>query len=133
MRLLALDAGPDIPITRGMIVVGRDLTCDARLQSVYVSRVHCCLARVGGDLVVRDLGSTHGVRINGDRVRTGWLRAGDELTIANLRYKLDGERGPELTRTAAVGLDHPEDDDHSTRRATGLQDWRGARRNSTPA
>jgi hypothetical protein len=35
---------------------------------------------------VRDLGSTHGIRIHGRRVGSGRLRAGDELAIAQRRY-----------------------------------------------
>ena len=38
-------------------------------------------------LVVRDLGSTNGIRINGRRVESGRLRLGDELSIAHLRYR----------------------------------------------
>src|SRR5262245_7248149 len=93
MRLLAMDTGPDIPIAGAMIVIGRHPTCDTRLDSSYVSRVHCCLTPVEEDLLVRDLGSTHGIRINGHRVLAGRLRAGDELSIAHLRYQLDGCRG----------------------------------------
>jgi pSer/pThr/pTyr-binding forkhead associated (FHA) protein len=42
-------------------------------------------------VVVRDLGSTNGIRINGERVETGRLRPGDELSIAHIRYRLEGE------------------------------------------
>jgi pSer/pThr/pTyr-binding forkhead associated (FHA) protein len=48
-------------------------------------------------LVIRDLGSTNGVRINGERVVEGHLRAGDELTIGNHRYEVrwDGSANAE--------------------------------------
>jgi hypothetical protein len=39
-----------------------------------------------GEVLVRDLGSTNGTRINGRRVAAGRLRPGDELAIADLRY-----------------------------------------------
>ena len=38
--------------------------------------------------MVRDLGSTNGIRINGIRVVEGRLSTGDELTIGNSRYKV---------------------------------------------
>src|SRR4051795_5752574 len=97
-RLVALDEGPDIPLDRAMVVVGRHPQCDARLDSLRVSRHHCCMTQDHGEVVVRDLGSTNGIRINGQRVELGRLRPGDELSIAHIRYRLDnGQQGHEAT------------------------------------
>jgi hypothetical protein len=71
LRLVALNGGPDIPIDKAMIVVGRHPACDTRLDSILVSRRHCCMTVVSGELEVKDLGSTNGIRINGHRVETG--------------------------------------------------------------
>ncbi len=68
-RFVALDEGPDIALDRAVIVVGRDPNCDARLDSLRVSRHHCCMARENDEVVVRDLGSTNGIRINGSGSR----------------------------------------------------------------
>ena len=38
--------------------------------------------------MVRELGSTNGIRINGIRVMEGRLKPGDEITIGNQRYQL---------------------------------------------
>ena len=73
-----------------MVMVGRHPQCDARLDSVRVSRRHCILTEDGGEVVVRDLGSTNGIRINGQRVERGRLRPGDEISIAHIRYRLEG-------------------------------------------
>jgi hypothetical protein len=88
-RLVALDEGPDIPVDRAVVVVGRHPQCDARIDSIRVSRRHCCMTAEHGEVVVRDLGSTNGIRINGQRVEMGRLRPGDELAIAHIRYRLD--------------------------------------------
>jgi pSer/pThr/pTyr-binding forkhead associated (FHA) protein len=56
-----------------------------------VSRRHCCVAQVSDYLVVRDLGSTNGVRINGQRVVEGKLNPGDELQIGNFKYQVCGD------------------------------------------
>lgn len=104
-RLVALDDGPDIILDRAMLVVGRHPQCDARLDSIRVSRRHCCMTPDNGELLVRDLGSTNGIRINGQRVEAGRLRAGDELSIAHFRYRLDNGQGQEMTLAeAADGL-----------------------------
>ena len=84
-RLVALDEGPDIALDRTIVVVGRHPACDTRLDSLRVSRHHCCMTPEGGEVVVRDLGSTNGIRINGQRVEIGRLRPGDELSIAHIR------------------------------------------------
>jgi predicted component of type VI protein secretion system len=80
-----------------MIVVGRHPQCDARLDSLRVSRHHCCMSQDQGEVIVRDLGSTNGIRINGQRVEFGRLRSGDELSIAHIRYRLDNGQGHEAT------------------------------------
>src|SRR4051812_49400647 len=96
-RLVAIDEGPDIPLDRTMVVVGRHPQCDARLDSLRISRHHCCMTQDNGDVVVRDLGSTNGIRINGQRVELGRLRPGDELSIAHIRYRFDCGQANELT------------------------------------
>jgi hypothetical protein len=50
-----------------------------------------------GEVVVRDLGSTNGIRINGQRVEMGRLRSGDELSIAHIRFRLDTGQAHERT------------------------------------
>ena len=87
-RLIALEGGPDIPVGPTPVIVGRDPWCDARLDSSRVSRIHCCLTADDGNVVVLDLGSVNGTRINGRLVELGWLRLGDELSIAHLRYRV---------------------------------------------
>ena len=87
-RLVAIDDGVDIVLDRAMVVVGRHPQCDARLDSLRVSRHHCCMTVDQGTVLVRDLGSTNGIRINGHRVEYGRIQDGDELSIAHIRYRL---------------------------------------------
>jgi pSer/pThr/pTyr-binding forkhead associated (FHA) protein len=78
-----------------MVVVGRHRHCDSRLISPRVSRWHCCLTEVEGQVWVRDLGSTNGVWINGQRTTSGRLQPGDVLSIAHICYQVaDGAVGP---------------------------------------
>jgi len=87
-QLRALTEGPDLLLDKPIILIGRQQECDVQIPSRKVSRRHCCIAQVNDHLVIRDLYSTNGVRINGVRVREGNLQAGDELTIGNLRYEV---------------------------------------------
>jgi predicted component of type VI protein secretion system len=87
-QLLALTDGPTIVLEKPIMLMGRHEECDVQLNSRKVSRKHCCVAHVDDHLVIRDLGSTNGVRINGQRVLEGQLKTGDELTVGNFRYQV---------------------------------------------
>src|SRR5579871_461509 len=87
-QLVALDNSPSILLYKPILLLGRHPECDIQIESRKISRRHCCIAQVSDYLVVRDLGSTNGIRINGIRTLEGQLNAGDELTIGNYRYKV---------------------------------------------
>jgi pSer/pThr/pTyr-binding forkhead associated (FHA) protein len=88
-RLVSLNGNAHIPLLHATVVVGRDRRCDVRIESFRVSRRHCRLALDGDGVLVHDLGSTNGTRINGRLVDRGVLRPGDELSIADCRYHLE--------------------------------------------
>src|SRR3954449_2375865 len=87
-QLVALHDGPNLLLDKPILLLGRHAECDIQIDSRKISRRHCCIAQVSDYLVVRDLCSTNGIRINGLRVNEGCLREGDELTIGNHRYQL---------------------------------------------
>src|SRR5438132_5463627 len=94
-QLIALSEGPSILLDKPILLVGRHAECDIQLDSRKISRRHCCVAQVADYLVVRDLGSTNGIRINGVRVHEGRLNHDDELTIGGLRYRVCWEETPQ--------------------------------------
>src|SRR5438132_3757297 len=87
-QLVTLDNGVSIMLDKPILLVGRHPECDIQIDSRKISRRHCCIAQVNDYLVVRDLDSTNGIRINGVRVIEGKLKAGDELTMGNHRYRV---------------------------------------------
>ena len=91
-HLVAPAGWPPIRLDRALVVVGRHPDCDARLDSPRVSRWHCCLTEVDGEVWVRDLGSTNGTWIDGRRANSGRLRPGDVLAIAHHRYRVEEVR-----------------------------------------
>jgi predicted component of type VI protein secretion system len=94
-QLISLGDGPSILLDKPILLIGRHPECDIQIDSRKISRRHCCIAQVSDYLVIRDLGSTNGVRINGVRVLEGRLRANDELTIGGSRYRISWEMLPE--------------------------------------
>lgn len=87
-KLIALSEGPDLPIDRPVLLVGRHAECDLQLNSGKISRRHCVIATANNRLIIRDLGSTNGVHVNGVRYDESELHDGDELTIGNFRYQV---------------------------------------------
>jgi pSer/pThr/pTyr-binding forkhead associated (FHA) protein len=84
---------PPIQIVRDVTLVGRqeDL-CDIFLPDVSVSKIHCLIVRTDGLLFIRDLGSTNGTKVNGQRVTRGALLPGDVLAFAGEKFRV--EMGP---------------------------------------
>ena len=94
-QLTSLGDGPSILLDKPILLIGRDPECDIQIDSRKISRRHCCIAQVNDYLVVRDLGSTNGIRINGLRVQEGNLKAEDELTIGGSRYRVSWDAAVE--------------------------------------
>jgi pSer/pThr/pTyr-binding forkhead associated (FHA) protein len=87
-QLLPLDGGAPIDINKDLVVVGRKDDCDVRLEHKSVSKVHCVLVKTDGLLLLRDLGSTNGTRVNGTRVRRAALLPNDQLSIAHYKFRV---------------------------------------------
>jgi len=87
------DDGRPIQITRDVTLVGRqDDLCDICLDKSSISKMHCLIVRTDGLLFIRDLGSTNGTKVNGQRVVRGALLPGDELSFAGEKFRV--EMGP---------------------------------------
>jgi len=87
-QLVPLDGGAPIDLAKDLILVGRKEDCDLRLDHKSVSKLHCVIVKSDGLVLVRDLGSTNGTRVNGQRVRRAALLPNDKLTIANFHYRV---------------------------------------------
>jgi pSer/pThr/pTyr-binding forkhead associated (FHA) protein len=82
-----------VPLRAGKVVIGRQDDCQIRIPSPQVSRHHCELTSGAGGLRVRDLGSSNGTIVNGQRVEDASLRPGDVLSIGPMLFvvRIDGE------------------------------------------
>ncbi|WP_435016234.1 FHA domain-containing protein [Tundrisphaera sp. TA3] len=90
-RLVPLEPGsaPEVELQRPVLLFGRHAECDIRIDSPQISRRHCCVAIAYDRIVIRDLGSRNGVRVNGRVVDEQGLRPGDEVAIGHVIYRLD--------------------------------------------
>ncbi|MCA8997122.1 MAG: FHA domain-containing protein [Planctomycetaceae bacterium] len=87
-------SGNRIPLPQGRFLVGREEDCDLRPNSDLVSRHHCVFTVDEFSVRLRDLGSTNGTFVNGERVRGGvMLKEGDKVSIGKIDFEvviLDG-------------------------------------------
>ncbi len=86
---LVKGSGPTVVLQRPIYLVGRHPECDLRLETPKVSRRHCCFALAYDRLVVRDLGSRNGVRVNGRDVVETQLFRGDEVAIGPWIFRIE--------------------------------------------
>src|ERR1700730_11530477 len=87
-HIVPMDGAAPIDIARDLTLVGRKEDCDFRLEHKSVSKLHCVIVKTDGLLLVRDLGSTNGTRVNGQRVRRAALLPNDQLTIARFKFRV---------------------------------------------
>jgi predicted component of type VI protein secretion system len=82
-------ASTTLKLTDNVTSLGRHDDCVIRIKSAQVSRRHCELFEVGGQLMLRDLGSSNGTFVNGKRVTGEFaLKHGDELTVGAVTLRV---------------------------------------------
>jgi pSer/pThr/pTyr-binding forkhead associated (FHA) protein len=81
--------GRQIEVASDYLTVGREPTCDVRLDDPHVSRTHAALERRGGTVYVQDLGSSGGTFVNGNRATSAELRQGDVVEFATVRARFE--------------------------------------------
>jgi adenylate cyclase len=88
-ELIPVGGGDPIPLIRERLTIGRRESSDICLRFPNVSGLHCELNFLSGHWVIRDLGSTNGVKVNDVLVQQRTLRPGDEISIAKRRFTIE--------------------------------------------
>ena len=116
-RLVPLSAGtaPTITVQRPVVLIGRHPECDVRFDLPKISRRHCCIVLAYERVVIRDLGSRNGLRVNGLVVEESSLEHGDEVAIGPILFRVDNADSlpptparPSLTIPAPAPAPHAE-------------------------
>jgi len=81
--LFPREDGQFTDFSKPRIVLGRDAHCDGHLPGKEISREHAEVVRQGTGHVVRDLGSTNAIYVNGLAAKQATLREGDILRIGD--------------------------------------------------
>ncbi|MCA9034338.1 MAG: FHA domain-containing protein [Planctomycetaceae bacterium] len=95
-------AGQIIPLNRRKFLIGREQDCQLRPNSEMVSRHHCVFSLDDFAVRLRDLGSTNGTFVNGNRIaKETVLSSGDHIVIGNLEFKLVVTPGASIDPSAS--------------------------------
>ncbi len=91
MKLNIVEDGirSQLDFDRPVISIGRALDNDIRLSDTLVSRHHCRVFFAEGRFYVRDLDSTTGTRVNGERIVERRLFGGETLDVGGIEFRFD--------------------------------------------
>ena len=84
--------------------IGRGTEADLTINDSWASRRHCRLTCKHGTLLVRDLGSRNGTRVNGELIDQSPLQSGDELTVGISTFLVTVASSESLLESMPVGV-----------------------------
>ncbi|MCE9667579.1 FHA domain-containing protein [Myxococcus stipitatus] len=125
-----------VPFVRDEITIGRQEGNTIRLTERNVSRRHARLVRLNGHVVVEDLGSYNGTRINGERIAgQSPLNEGDLIQIGDYDLALQAEGAANAVGaiTTKVPARRQEPEPESESESTQDEEAPGQENDHTPA
>ncbi len=131
--MLVIDGGVRYPLRRGSNIVGRGSDAAIRITDSAASRQHLDVLWDGQAGLARDLGSTNGSKINGERFREAALAPDTTITIGqtSLRFELVPSRtdAPARQQRSSSGgsSQSPRGSDAESGSGSGIEQdfWRG--------
>src|SRR5688572_7788061 len=109
LRLVPIPVGAPsgIPfeVTKDSAVVGRDPACDLVVSDGSVSRRHVRLERRGDTWFAVDQGSANGTFVDAQRISESPLRAGQELRIGAVAFRVELPGAVDSDSSATVAGD----------------------------
>ncbi|MDY7228684.1 FHA domain-containing protein [Hyalangium rubrum] len=111
-----------VPFAREEITIGRQEGNTIRLSDRNVSRRHARLLRVNGHVVVEDLGSSNGTRINGERISgQSTVKDGDLIQIGDYDLALQSEAAAAASASRRPAANDEPSDPHGSEPETELE------------
>jgi hypothetical protein len=87
-ELVPENGDPPIPVLRDVTVVGRHAGCDVVINDGSLSKRHCVFVKTDGLLVLRDLATTNGTKVKGQRVRWAALLPDDRISLGAYKMRV---------------------------------------------
>lgn len=92
-ELVPENGDPPIPILKDVTVIGRREFCDVMIDHASLSKRHCVVVKTDGLLVIRDLATTNGTKVKGQKIRWAALLPDDRIALG--AYKMRVYLGPD--------------------------------------
>ena len=87
-ELVPENGDPPVPILSDLTLVGRHDSCDVVIGHPSLSKRHCLLVKTDGLLVIRDLATTNGTKVKGQRVRWAALLPEDRVSFGAYKVRI---------------------------------------------
>ena len=87
-ELVPENGDPPIPITKDVTVIGRKDYCDVVIDHHSLSKRHCVVVKTDGLLVIRDLATTNGTKVKGQKIRWAALLPDDRITLGGYKMRV---------------------------------------------
>src|SRR5206468_6974616 len=87
-ELIPENGDPPIPIVRDVTIVGRREFCDVVIPHQSLSKRHCILVKTDGLLVIRDLATTNGTKVKGQKIRWAALLPEDRIAFGSVKFRV---------------------------------------------
>lgn len=97
LRIESLDFPDPLPVT-GVVNIGRSKKNEVVLKDVQASRIHARITLDGATLMIEDLATTNGTKVNGVKIlKPTELKQGDVIVVGDTRMQViiieEGGRG----------------------------------------
>ena len=95
IKLTSVEGDQSVVVPPGRaLVVGRAVTSDLPVFDPTVSRKHAEVSVAGDGLLVKDLGSSNGTFVNGNRITESPVALGDTVTFGKVAFLAGSEKPP---------------------------------------
>ncbi len=99
MATLTILEGPEIgktfALTQDTTRIGRNAANDFVINNPSVSSEHCLIEHGANGFRIKDLDSTNGTRLNGERIEMASIFRNDVLTLGDIPLSITGDDVPE--------------------------------------
>jgi len=95
-------AGRSYELTTEKVTIGRVEDNTFQIAEASISSHHCEVFLRGSDVVIKDLNSTNGTFINGDKISESVLKPGQTLRLGQVDLKLDTPAAPAAAPAATA-------------------------------
>lgn len=86
--------GKEFLLQDGLVVLGRDETCEVPIPSKSVSKKHAQIVVKGDGITIEDLNSSNGVFYKTKKIKTQKLKEGDRIALHNIIFEVQKKSQP---------------------------------------